>query len=195
MAALNTKPGSSTTAQRKRLIALGRSAGQSVDDLREIAGGSLRQLSAAQASALITRLGGGDLPNEPGKAPRPYGRRTTDATRMIHTDHVEQIERLLIECFDDPARGAAWLRKNFKVDEVRQLATAQRAGEVIATLKRMIQRTRDPSPERKRRGDQSRDREGAVDPSPKRQRGGSQPQRTQRKAEDMHHSDTKNTEV
>lgn len=141
MAALSRQPKTSTIQQRKAIIALGRKWDQSIDDLRQIAGGSLRALSAQQASDLITRLGGGDLPNEPGRKPRPYGRRTTDATRMIHQDHVEQIERLLRECFDDDKRGVAWLRKNFKVDEVRELATARRAGEVIATLKRMIERS------------------------------------------------------
>ena len=78
----------------------------------------------------IRHLGGGDLPYPAGEKPAPYGgkRKTTDATRMIAPDHIEQIERLLRECFDDEAAGLAWLEKDFDAKHPRDLPTAQRAG-------------------------------------------------------------------
>lgn len=40
----------------------------------------------------------------------------------------------------ETTRAYAWLAKNFKVETVRELATAQRAGKVINVLKGMIER-------------------------------------------------------
>ena len=143
MASLSTEPRSSRPKQRQRLHQLKRRLGWSDDDLHDAIGvESTKMLSAAQASDCIERLGGGELPNPPGQKPAPYAgkRKTTDGTRMIHPDHVEQIERLLGEYFDDEAAGLAWLNKDFDARHPRDLLTAKRAGQVIHVLKDMIAR-------------------------------------------------------
>ena len=145
MAELNAKARSSTPKQRQRLHQLKRRLRWTDDELHEAIGvKSTTLLSAAQASEYIRRLGGGDLPYPPGQKPSPYAgkRKTTDAVRMISPDHVEHIERLLGECFDDQAAGLAWLEKDFKVKHPRDLLTAKRAGQVIRVLKDMIKRRR-----------------------------------------------------
>ena len=143
MASLSTEPRSSRPKQRQRLHQLKRRLGWSDDDLHDAIGvESTKMLSAAQASDCIERLGGGELPNPPGQKPAPYAgkRKTTDGTRMIHPDHVEQIERLLGEYFDDEAAGLAWLHKDFEAKHPRDLLTAKQAGQVIRVLKDMIDR-------------------------------------------------------
>ena len=59
---------------------------------------------------------------------------------MITNDQVEQIDRLGGEFFVNSHVFVYWLTKNFKVDHVRQLATAERAGQVIRVLKEMLAR-------------------------------------------------------
>ena len=144
MAELNTRPGSSTPKQRSTLVIVGKRRGLELAKLRETVGGSLRGLSAADASKWIEHFSGQQLPNPPGEKPSPYGNRPqrTAATRMIHPDHVEHIERLLVECFGDQAAGLAWLKKDFKARHPRDLLTAKRAGQVIRVLKGMIDRRR-----------------------------------------------------
>ncbi|KPL06994.1 hypothetical protein AMJ85_09870 [candidate division BRC1 bacterium SM23_51] len=142
MPTLDAQPGSISTPQRKLLFAIARSRGLSDDDLREAVGGSISRLSCAEASRHIERLDGGPLPNPPGKKPKPWRNHKLPGTiRMITADHVGQIVRLGDEYFDgDVDAFYTWLAKDFKVAQVRQLATAARAGEVLYVLKTMLAR-------------------------------------------------------
>lgn len=139
MAELNTRPGSSTAKQHQTLVVAARRRGLELPEIRRTVGGSIRKLSSAEASDWIKRFSGSDLPNPPGRKPSAYAaKKTTGAVRMITVDQVDQIERLMLEYFDyDRPLTQAWLRKNFKVDTVRDLATAQRGGQVIVVLKKM----------------------------------------------------------
>jgi len=143
MTTLRTTPGSSTPKQRQRLVILGRRKGLDLNEIRKTVGGSIKQLSAKGASEWIVRFGGGTLPNPPGKKPSVYkGKKPKPGvTRMITEDQIDQIKRLLFECFDGQSlRACEWLKKNFKVDLPVELATAKRAGEVIRVLKEMSSR-------------------------------------------------------
>lgn len=138
---IDASPRSISPAQIRALLATGRKRGMEVDDVRAAAGGSLRKLSRAQASKLIERLGGGELPNPPGTPQRQQRRRAEPGVyRMITEEHCEQIAHLLNQVFDTPREAAAWLQKNFKVLDLRRLGTAKRAGEVIRVLKLIKQR-------------------------------------------------------
>jgi hypothetical protein len=146
MPSLRTKPNTSTPSQWRAIHVLARDRGLSRDAVHDAAGvASLRELSSAQASQLIERLGGGELPNPPGRSPKP-ARRPPPArgvTRMISTDQAEQIERLGLLYFEPNDQALrAWLTKDFECPrgDPRELATAQRAGEVIAVLKQMLHR-------------------------------------------------------
>lgn len=140
MAALNTKPGSSTPRQRQTLVIAGKRLGFTLNEIRAKVGGSIKELSAADASRWIEEFSRRPLPNPPGKKPRPYGRRRTAAARMITDDHCEQIDRLILAYFDDMHAGYTWLCNNFKAAFPRELGTAERAGHVIHTLRTMIER-------------------------------------------------------
>lgn len=144
MAKLSTIAGSSKPKQRQRLHQLKRKLGWSDEQLHDaIECQSTKLLSVAEASRCIRRLGGGDLPYEPGTKPAPFAgkRNRSDAIRMICDDHIEQIERLLIDYFNGLDAGFAWLAKNFDATSPRDLLTAKRAGQVIHVLKDMIERT------------------------------------------------------
>ena len=145
MAELNTQPGSCTPRQRQRIVLAGKRRGMNVDEVRRLAGSKLHDLSSAQASALIKRLSGEDLPNRPGEKPRSYrGNPKAGTIRMITYDQCHHIDRLMMEYFArDSHRAAIWLQKNFKASETRLLATAKRGGEVIAVLKRMLARKKE----------------------------------------------------
>jgi len=164
MTTLNSTPGSITTAQLKALHATARQRGLDHDALHDAAGvASLKTLSTADASELLLRLGGEVLPNPPGRKPPPSrSRRRSDTVRMITPDQIEQIGRLGREYFgaegdqatrqqgtkaeqsepgtrnSEPDAFAGWLKKTFKVSAVRDLATAEKAGQVIAVLKGML---------------------------------------------------------
>lgn len=139
MASLNTKPGSSTAKQRTTLVIVGKRTGLELNEIRKAVGGSISKLSAAQASEWIKHYSGSDLANPPGKKPGTYKRRSkSSATRIISNDQVEQIDRLSIDYFSGNTEAAGqWLEKNFDVITARQLATAERGGQVIAVLKTM----------------------------------------------------------
>ena len=152
MAKLSDNPGSSTKAQRSRLVVVARQRGIDLSELRDLVGGSVSALSSADCSAWITKLSGQDLPHPPGQAPRRKGRPAPGTVRMITQDHVDQISRLMGEYFGWGTNGPHvsafhWLRKDFKEvkTDIRDLATAQRAGEVIRVLKSMLARTRKDS--------------------------------------------------
>ena len=156
MPSLNPHPGTITKAQLAALHAVARKRGLDRDTLHHAAGvESLTTLGAAAASALIKHLGGGGLPNPPGKKPIPSRtKRSTAAVRMITRDQVEQITRLGLEYFaGDAERFVTWLMR-FKPkpcfdvsgparDIVRGLGTADRAGQVIRVLKEMTERQQD----------------------------------------------------
>jgi len=141
-AVLRTFPGTSSAAQRKKLAIAAKRKGIEIYELRGLVGCHLHDLSSAAASDWITRLSGDDLPNPPGGKPWPYARRKTrDTVRMVTADHMEQIGRLMLRYFENnTAAAVAWFRKNWKCDEPRELGTTERAGEVIAVLKKMLQR-------------------------------------------------------
>lgn len=153
--ALTTDPGTVTPRQISALHRVAIRRGLDHEALREAAGvESLKHLSRAEASKLIRRLGGGDLPHAPGTKPAPSraptyrrnrARSASEGTRapirMITPDQEEQLYRLGVEFFcDSSVDFVNWLRKNFKVELPRELATAVRAGQVIAVLSRMIDR-------------------------------------------------------
>ncbi len=140
MASLNKNPGTSTPVQHKVLVLQARKRGIDLDALRAMVGGSLRALSVQDCSNFILRVSGMPLPNPPGQAPRTHKRAREGITKMISADHIEQIERLGLQRFDDPDAFRSWLRKNFKVDDPRQLGTAARAGVVLRVLKDMLLR-------------------------------------------------------
>lgn len=142
MARLKTQSKTCTANQRKRIVLAGKLHGYSVDDLRDMAGGKLHDLSSQQASDLIKKLSGDDLPNPPGQKPSTYkGKAKPGTTRMITADQVEQIINQMGTYFKGDMDAAyKWFKKTYKVDDVRSLATAKRGGEVIYALKTMINR-------------------------------------------------------
>ncbi|MCO6436514.1 MAG: hypothetical protein J5J06_05455 [Phycisphaerae bacterium] len=142
MTQLSTVPNSSSKLQHQKLVMEAANKGFALGELRKMVGGSLRRLSALECSEWIRHFGGGDLPNPPGKKPRPYGRKRTASVRVITADHVEQITRLGLTHFHSPERFENWLETNFKVRSPEQLLTAARAGEVIHVLFTMHQRAR-----------------------------------------------------
>ena len=146
MASLNTNPGSSTKAQRCMLHKIKRRHGWSDDQLHAAIGtGSTKDLSAKDASDHIERLSGVTLPNPPGRKPSVYpAKKVPGVARMITQDHVDQIVHLGMTHFASPEHFKQWLVKDFKLARadrlsvmIRQLATAQRAGQVIRVLKQM----------------------------------------------------------
>lgn len=138
---LTDKPATSTPAQRQRLVIAAKRKGLALDDLRVIAGGSLRALSAAAASSLITQLTGESLPNPPGRKPPVYPRRKQEGVvRMISDDLIDQIARLSVEYLGSKEAGEFWLQKNFGVTDPWHLQTAERAGRVVWVLKQMHER-------------------------------------------------------
>ena len=169
-ASLCDQPGTVTTAQIKRLHQLGIPRGFSHEDLRALAEvESLKDLSSAAASDLIRQLGGGELKHAPGQSPPPSREkgRQRGTIRLITEAQLQQIERLGEEYFaqagtqghgDTGTQAAgsrssslrpsvppslafiAWLKKDFKVATIRDLATAERGGQVIAVLKDMVAR-------------------------------------------------------
>jgi len=147
-ASLHTASGTCSAAQRKRLVIVARRAGFSVDSLRDHVGGKLHDLSSAEASSWITRLGGGDLDHPPGTAPRrKTERKKPGVIRMITPAQCEQITRLGAACFGAPEEAfSTWLKKNFKVSDAHALGTARRGGEVIAVLKRIQSRKKGVNP-------------------------------------------------
>jgi len=153
MAVLNDKPGSSSKKQHSTLVIAGQRLGFDLNEIRGMVGGSIRKLSARGCSDWIQTFTGRDLPNAPGKKPRPYKKRRSKQNRdregavfrMIQPDHTHQICRLMREYFENDHYAQLWLRKNFKVGQPHELLTAQRAGEVIAVLKRMLARRPVPS--------------------------------------------------
>jgi hypothetical protein len=154
MAELNSKPGSSTAKQHQALAIAGKGRGLSLAEIRKAVGGSLRKLSAAEASRWIEHFSGQGLPNPPGQKPSAYkGKRPAPGTvRMMTEDQIDQIMRLGVDYFAEVHLLIAWLVKDFKVPDlaargarghraiVRQLGTAKRAGQVIRVLKLMIAR-------------------------------------------------------
>ncbi len=162
MAILNTRPGSSTAKQHQVLVMVAMDKGFNLAETRRMVGGSIRRLSAQEASDWIRRFSGRELPNPPGQAPRPYRRKRSPgepracpagvpaaraardqatSVRMVAAEHVEQIERLGLQYFDgDAEQFRAWLRKYHKVNDPRELATAARATNVIRVLKDMLTR-------------------------------------------------------
>lgn len=142
MAQLNTTPRSSSKQQHQKLVIVGTNKGFELAEVRRMVGGSITALSALECSNWIKHFGGGDLANPPGQKPRPYRRKRTDSVRVIHTDHVEQINRLGLEYFHDEGKFHNWLEKNFKVRDPDALAIATRAGEVIRALKLMHRRSK-----------------------------------------------------
>ena len=156
MAELNTKPGSSSPMQRYLLHRIKRDHGWSDELFHEIIGfDSTKDMSAAQASEAIKRLGGIELANPPGQKPGVYkSKRAGAAVRKIAAAHVKQIARLGLEYFDSTPELVGWLAKNFlkgvsfipPTDAeglyrlIDNLLTARRAGHVIMTLKRMCAR-------------------------------------------------------
>jgi len=145
---LNTTPGSSTARQRSRIAVLGQKKGFTVDEIRRIVGGSIRALSAAQASDWIARFDGGPLPNPPGKKPRaPYSHPQPGVTRMRTPEQVEQIRRLLAEYFETAEdRAAGWMESNFGVRDPERIDTRKRAGEIIRVLKTLTARKNNRKP-------------------------------------------------
>ena len=157
---IRTAPGSSTAKQHRALILSARSKGLNLDQLRDLCGGSLRALSAAQCSELIKGISGRDLPHPPGGKPWPYSPRRSQSRerkrpdgratavsamrpvpRMIQDSHVEQIGRLMLRYFEGNVLAARqWFEKNWKVKEPRDLLSTKRAGQVIRALKEMVQR-------------------------------------------------------
>ena len=144
MAELRTARGTWTQAQRQRIFGAAKRRGISHEQLREWAGvRSLADLSSARASALIERLTGRRLHHPPGRAPFKRHRATPGATLMITPDQVDQIERMGLSFFRGHLRSFdEWLAKNFKVADVRGLATALRGGQVIRVLREMLARPR-----------------------------------------------------
>lgn len=141
-AAINNRPRSITTAQIRALFAAGRKLGLSSDAVREAAGGSVRSLSRSDASDLIERLGGGELPHAPGDPwtthyRRPRRRPVPGIIRMISDRHCELIAKMLTEVFKTEDAGAAWLKKYFGFATPRELGSEKRAGEVIHVLKKI----------------------------------------------------------
>ena len=153
MAELSRAPRSISHDQRRRLFGLAKRRGMSTDGLRAATpDGSIGALSRAEASRLIAELGGAPLANPPGQAPPTKKHRPAEGcVRMITSEHVGQIARLLDDYFgrNMPTRGYDWLQKNWskngvQVKTLRDLGTARRAGQVIRVLREMIERREAP---------------------------------------------------
>lgn len=147
---INSKPGSITRYQLQKLILTGKERGlvrgTDLSGLREACGTvSLRGLSRLEASQCIARISGQSLPHAPGKAPRTRRRSLPGILPMIDAALIQQIERLGLQHFGDEDHFRNWLEKNFKVRDVRQLASARSAGEVIHVLKQMLDRSTKPA--------------------------------------------------
>lgn len=178
---LSTTPGSSTKLQHQTLVMAGKDKGFELNAIRKMVGGSLRRLSAAKCSEWITHFSGKGLANPPGQKPGVYkGKRKPGTIRMITEDQVDQIERLGLEYFATASDFARWLARDFDCEirwrmgepigteikeQIRRLATAERAGQVIRVLKIMQTRRSDVATKRRRVGHRptipSRDRKGA----------------------------------
>ncbi|MCK4660181.1 MAG: hypothetical protein KAV82_11725, partial [Phycisphaerae bacterium] len=100
MTPLLDTPDTITTSQLSYLHRLARDHGMDRAALHDAAGvDSLKRLSVASASALIARLGGGDLPAPgPGRRP-PRKQRSPNVIAMITVEQTEQIERLGLQFF------------------------------------------------------------------------------------------------
>lgn len=134
---LNPKPGSSSKRQHQTLVVAGKRRGFVLAEIRKAVGGSIRRLSAAECSTWIKHFSGNGLANPPGEKASVYkGKKRTDATRMITPDQIQQIVRLMFEYFpgEFARSGLPWLRRNFKARAPSELATAERAGQVIRVL-------------------------------------------------------------
>ena len=150
-AVLRTASGTSTAKQHQTLVIAASKKGTDLHELRKLVGGSLRRLSAKECSDWIERFSGKGLPHPPGAAPPAYPRRRSPSPgvdagrntvpRMILTPYVDQIGRLMLRYFENnPAAAIAWFRKHWKCDSPRELGTTERAGQVIAALKKMLAR-------------------------------------------------------
>ncbi len=140
MAALKKKQGSSSPKQRQTLVIAGKRRGMALSEIRSMVGGSISELSSAEASAWITKFSGRDLQHEPGTKRSAYAGKKAEGLRMITQDHVEQITRMGVTYFENESAFENWLDKNFKVRDPWKLGTAARAGEVIKVLKAMHDR-------------------------------------------------------
>lgn len=126
---LRTQPHSSTARQHQTLVIAGQKRGMDLAEVRRTVGGSLRALSAADASRWIKLFTNRDLPNPPGGKLGPYQRRDRSrdrsrdqsrdrsrerkrpdgegkdslclraTPRIITPDHIEQIGRLMLQYF------------------------------------------------------------------------------------------------
>lgn len=158
---LSAAPKSSTARQRSALVLAGKRRGMGLDEVRAMVGGSISVLSAKDASRWLTILTHRDLPNPPGGKPGPYkrrprrfqsraceqadnqsrGREPADTLRVITSDHIEQIGRLMLRYFEGNVSAAQqWFTKTWHVQEPADLLDTERAGKVIAVLKTMVKR-------------------------------------------------------
>lgn len=143
MASLRSAPGTSTPKQRQRIGIDARRLGFDLAEVRDwFHVESLKDLSSAQASECIQRLGGGDLPRLPGTGSRPSARAARGSTRIITREQIAEIKRLLNDYFNDGLdvvrKKSAWLRKVYGVEQVRDIGTSQAANRCIWALRRMI---------------------------------------------------------
>ncbi|MGB2984768.1 MAG: hypothetical protein WBE26_02705 [Phycisphaerae bacterium] len=101
MTTLNPNPNSCSKRQVQTLVLEARKHGFTLEDVHQMVGGAITRLSAAEASDWIKRFSGKDLPNPPGQKPSAYkGKPQPGVTRKITADHIDQIERLMLEYFD-----------------------------------------------------------------------------------------------
>lgn len=145
---LRTEAGSSTPKQRKTIGATARRIGLTIAEVRDwYHVQSLCDLSSAQASECIQRLGGGELPRPPGTGSRPSARAVRGSRRMITEAQVREIDKLLDDYFNDGIdarrKKTAWLQKIYRVDQVRDIGTSQAANRCIWSLRRMIKERAD----------------------------------------------------
>jgi len=140
MPKLNTKPGSSTPAQRKMIAISAKRRHLTIDDVRDLVGGKLHVLSCASAASLIERLTGEKMKNLPGQKPSPYKGRPS-GIRLRTEGQVQQITRLGLQFFgNDEAEFDCWLFNNFETACPAQIDTAKRASHIAYTLKIMLKR-------------------------------------------------------
>lgn len=135
---MNATCGTSTAAQRRAIVLIGRGLGMDVDELRALTpAGSLRALSFEAAAALLDRLNAGRPKRE--EPARPAGRRSKDGVfKMVTPRQREVIRSYQGRIGWDDAELDAFLQRTFKLS-LATLATRRDASRALTVLRKIVE--------------------------------------------------------